>query len=188
MSTLTIVHAGVSSPSSSFHLGQRIAERAAAIAKNQGTTLEIRELAIKAIGHDLVDCLLDGGKKSPALADAIDSLISSDAIIAVTPVYQSSYSGLFKMFFDCIPPRALEGIPVLIAANGGSPRHALVLEYAVRPLFAYLRTAIVPTGILLTPSDSRPENQQQVSARITRAANELVSLMAIDRRCADQQA
>ena len=37
----------------------------------------------------------------------------------------------------------LGGTPVLIAATGGSVRHSLALEHALRPLFAYLRAVVV---------------------------------------------
>ena len=60
-------------------------------------------------------------------------------MIAVTPVFSASYSGLFKSFFDVLDPKALVGTPVLIAATGGSARHSLVLDYAMRPLFSYLK-------------------------------------------------
>ena len=41
----------------------------------------------------------------------------------------------------------LAGKPVLIGATGGTARHSLALEYALRPLFSYLRTVVVPTAV-----------------------------------------
>ncbi len=66
-------------------------------------------------------------------------MTGADGVIAVTPVFTASYSGLFKSFFDLIDPTALTGTPVLIGATGGTARHSLVLDHALRPLFAYLR-------------------------------------------------
>ncbi len=59
-------------------------------------------------------------------------------------MFSASYSGLFKSFFDVLDKEALVGKPVLIGATGGTGRHSLVLEHALRPLFAYLRAVVVP--------------------------------------------
>ena len=69
-------------------------------------------------------------------------------MIAVTPIFSASYSGLFKTFFDVLEEDALAGKPVLIGATAGTARHSLVLDHALRPLFAYLRADVVPTGVL----------------------------------------
>lgn len=80
-------------------------------------------------------------------------MTAADGLIVVTPVFAASYSGLFKSFFDVIDPDALSGKPVLIAATGGTARHSLVLEHAVRPLFAYLRAVVVPTAVFAASED-----------------------------------
>ena len=51
------------------------------------------------------------------------------------------------MFFDVLDDQALAGKPVLLAATGGTERHSLVLDFALRPLFAYLKALPVPTGV-----------------------------------------
>ncbi len=80
-------------------------------------------------------------------------MTSADAVIAVTPVFSASYSGLFKSFFDVLDEDALDGKPVLIGATGGTARHSLVLEHALRPLFAYLRATVVPTAVFAATED-----------------------------------
>ena len=102
--------------------------------------IELRDLA-----HDITNNLLTGFP-SPKLAEAIDALTTADGVIAVTPIFSTSYSGLFKSFIDVIDPDALTDMPVLIAATGGTERHSLALDYAIRPLFAYLHAVVVPTG------------------------------------------
>lgn len=92
----------------------------------------------------------------------------------MTPVFSASYSGLFKSFFDVLDRDALAGKPVLIAATGGSARHSLVLEHAMRPLFAYLRAVVVPTGVYAASEDW---GAQGLAGRIERAAAELSRLM-----------
>ena len=92
----------------------------------------------------------------------------------MTPVFSASYSGVFKSFFDILEAGALAGKPVLVAATAGSARHSLVLDHALRPLFAYLRAVVVPTGIFAATEDF---GSHGLSDRITRAAAELAALV-----------
>src|SRR5262249_51528853 len=108
------------------------------------------------------------------LQAALDAVATADGVIAVTPVFTASYSGLFKSFFDVLDNTALDGRPVLIAATGGTARHSLSLEHALRPLFAYLRAVVVPTAVYAASEDWGSGGLQ---ARITRAASELAALM-----------
>lgn len=174
---LALVHAGISDPSSSLELGELLAQYAhdhlSSLAPQERLHIEV--VAIKNLGHDLVSQLTERNT-SAQLAQALELVSTCDCIIAVTPVYQASYAGLFKMFFDALPPRAIEATPVLLAANAGSKRHALVLEYAVRPLFAYLRARTVPTGILVTPEDHEPQRHADLVTRMKQATHELVTL------------
>lgn len=105
-------------------------------------------------------------------------MAGADALIVVTPVFSASYSGLFKSFFDVLDKDALAGKPVLIAATGGSARHSLVLDHALRPLFSYLRAVVVPTGVYAASEDWGAEG---LDGRIERAAGELVALLPEDR-------
>jgi FMN reductase len=102
----------------------------------------------------------------------------------VTPIFTSSYSGLFKSFFDIIDNRSLTDMPVVIGATAGTPRHSLALDFAVRPLFTYLHAVVAPTGVFAATSDWG-ENTAGLSGlpdRIDRAAGELASLVAMSDR------
>ena len=90
----------------------------------------------------------------------------------MTPVFSASYSGLFKTFFDVLETGALDGKPVLIAATAGTARHSLVLEHALRPLFAYLHAVVVPTGVFAATEDFAGTD---LDARVVRAAGELAA-------------
>jgi FMN reductase len=130
--------------------------------------IELRELA-----HQITDNVLTGFPAG-ALADAVRRVAEADAVIAVSPVYTGSYSGLFKMFVDVLEDGTLEGTPVLIAATAGTKRHSLVLEFAMRPLFAYLRADVVPTAVFAASSDfGATGTGGSLSQRIDRAAAEL---------------
>jgi FMN reductase len=177
---LVAVSAGLSTPSSTRLLADRLAESAGGELAAQGHDLEtevieLRELAV-AVANNLVT-----GFPSPPLAAAIDAVTGAHGLIAVTPVFTASYSGLFKSFFDLIDPDALTGKPVLVAATGGTARHSLVLEHALRPLFSYLRATVVPTAVYAASEDwgsGGDEYTEGLPARIRRAAGELATLMA----------
>lgn len=177
MRTIIIVSAGLSTPSRTTKVGSVIANAVKAQLKSHDDDAVVYTVELRDLAFDLADAMTGNGKLTPALKQTVDSVASADAIIAVTPVFQSSYSGLFKMFFDVFSPTALVNIPVIIAANAGSQRHALVLEYAVRPLFAYLRSAIIPTGIFIAGDDDLDDLSEALSNRLERAARELTSLL-----------
>lgn len=82
-----------------------------------------------------------------AAARLIDAIESADALVAGSPVYKGAYTGLFKHVFDLVEPDRLAGKPVAIAATGGGPRHALVVEHALRPLFGFFTALTVPTAV-----------------------------------------
>ncbi|MGX1155439.1 LLM-partnered FMN reductase [Streptomyces albogriseolus] len=172
---IVVVSAGLSVPSSTRLLGDRLASAAAASAGADPAgvrVVELRDLAVQ-IAHTFTN-----GFPGPALSEAFDAVSGADGLIVVTPVFSASYSGLFKSFFDALSstdPEALTGTPVLIAATGGSARHSLVLDHALRPLFSYLRAVVVPTGVYAASEDWGAEG---LNARIGRAAGELAALAA----------
>jgi FMN reductase len=175
---LVVVSAGLSVPSSTRLLADRLAAVAAPAATAPEPApadvrvIELRDLAVE-IAHTFTN-----GFPAPALADAFAEVAAADGLIVVTPVFSASYSGLFKSFFDALSVTdedALTGKPVLIAATGGTARHSLVLEHALRPLFAYLKAVVVPTGVYAASEDWGAEG---LDARIERAASELAALMA----------
>jgi FMN reductase len=118
------------------------------------------------------------GFPSGALAEAVETVRRADALIAVTPVFAASYSGLFKTFFDVLEPDLLSGKPVLLAATAGTARHSLVLEHALRPLFAYLKASVVPTAVFAASEDFGSTSDGRMADRIDRAAAELAALVS----------
>ncbi len=170
MTSIVVVSAGLSVPSSTRLLADRIAAvTAQALEEPEVVHVELRDLA-----HDLIDNLLTGFP-SPRLGEALDAVRRADGLVAVTPVFSASYSGLFKTFFDVLEPGVLDGKPVLVAATAGTARHSLVLDHALRPLFTYLHAVVVPTGVFAATDDF---GDAGLDARIARAAGELASLSA----------
>jgi FMN reductase len=169
MTSLVVVSAGLSNPSSSRLLADGLtAATVDAVQDVEVTHVELRELA-----HQLTDQLLTGFPGAE-LAAAQAAVQSADGLIVVTPVFSASYTGLFKTFFDVLETGAIDGTPVLVAATAGTARHSLVLEHALRPLFTYLHAVVVPTGVFAATDDFAGTD---LDARITRAANELAVQM-----------
>ncbi|MEU2283800.1 FMN reductase [Streptomyces sp. NPDC013178] len=166
---LVVVSAGLSVPSSTRLLADRLAAATAGRTPAEVEVVELRDLAVE-IAHNFTN-----GFPGRKLAAALDAVTAADGLIVVTPVFSASYSGLFKSFFDVLEKDALAGKPVLIAATGGSARHSLVLEHALRPLFAYLRAVVVPTAVYAASEDWGAEGLPE---RIERAAGELAGLMS----------
>ncbi|MFJ6793693.1 CE1759 family FMN reductase [Streptomyces sp. NPDC091268] len=183
---IVVVSAGLSSPSSTRLLADRLAaatrERAEAAAGVGGggagvevqvevevEVIELRDLATEIAGHFVT------GFPGARLAAALDAVAAADGLIAVTPVFAASYSGLFKSFFDVIDKDALTGKPVLIGATGGTARHSLVTEHALRPLFTYLRALVLPTAVYAASEDW---GQEGLAQRIARAGAELARFLA----------
>ena len=136
--------------------------------------MELRPLA-----HQLADHLLTGFA-SGDLAEAIAKVRRADGLVVVTPVFSASYSGLFKTFVDVLEPGTLDGTPVLVAATGGTARHSMVLDHALRPLFSHLRAVVVPTGVFAASEDFGRTDEGHLDKRVRRAAGELAALMGVD--------
>ncbi|MFC9396538.1 FMN reductase [Streptomyces sp. NPDC057027] len=177
---LTVVSAGLSTPSSTRLLADRLAESARDELTGRGHEPSTEVVELRELAGDIANHLVTGFPP-PRLSAAIDAVTAADGLIVVTPVFAASYSGLFKSFFDVIDPEALTGKPVLTAATGGTARHSLVLEHAVRPLFAYLRAVVVPTAVFAASEDwgsGGDEYTDGLPGRVRRAGAELAALMA----------
>ena len=175
---ITVLSAGLGVPSSSRLLADQLAasaERQLGAAGYDVTVdvVELRDLAVD-IANNFVT-----GYAAPRLAEVIAGVEASDGIIAVTPVFSASYSGLFKSFIDVLDPKSLDGKAVLLGATGGTDRHQMVLDYALRPLFSYLRTRIAATGVFAGPQDwgTADDGGSSLAARIDRAAGEFTRLL-----------
>lgn len=183
MTSIVVVSAGLSVPSSTRLLADRIATATSAALAGSGHTesAEVVHVELRDLAHDLTDNLLTGFP-GPRLAEAVDAVRRADGLVAVTPVFSASYSGLFKTFFDVLEPGTLDGKPVLVAATAGTARHSLVLDHALRPLFTYLHAVVVPTGVFAATDDF---GDAGLDGRIARAAGELAALARGPRGAAD---
>jgi FMN reductase len=176
--TLAVLSGGLSTPSSSRLLADRLAAATVAALRDRGDDATVEVVELREHARDLADHLVTGFP-SPSLRTAIDTVTGADGLIAVTPVFSASYSGLFKTFFDVLDKDSLTGTPVLLGATAGTARHSLAVEFAMRPLFAYLRAVPVPTGVFAAAEDwAGGGTEQALAGRIDRAAGELAGLVA----------
>ena len=112
----------------------------------------------------------------------VESIRTADAVIAVTPVFNVGPSGLFKSFFDAMDIEIWKDKPVLLGATAGTPRHSLAIDYAIRPMFAYLKAQVVPTSVFAASADfgagaEGQQDQAPLASRVRRAAGELAAML-----------
>ncbi|MFB2555900.1 FMN reductase [Herbiconiux liangxiaofengii] len=185
---LVVVSAGLSQPSSTRLLADRLAEATMADLTERDASVELEVIELRDLAQDITNNLL-AGFASPKLQKAIDAVSRADGLIAVSPIFTASYSGLFKSFFDVIDHTALTGLPVLIAATGGTSRHSLALDHALRPLFSYLRAVVLPTSVFAASEDwgggADVTGTASLPDRIHRAARELAAQVAVSTRSAE---
>ncbi|HLM06722.1 MAG TPA: FMN reductase [Blastococcus sp.] len=176
--TLAVVSAGLSNPSSTRLLADRLTAATVDALRARGDDATVEVVELREHARDLADNLVTGFA-GRSLQTAVDTVTGADGLIAVTPIFSASYSGLFKTFFDVLDKDALVGKPVLLAATAGTARHSLALEHAVRPLFAYLRAVAVPTAVFAASEDWAGAGgvDRALADRIDRAAGELADLV-----------
>jgi FMN reductase len=175
---LAVLSAGLSQPSSTRMLADKIAVASAARLAEDGIETEVRSFDLRDYAQDITNNMLTGFP-SPRLDAVIEAVTGADGLIAVTPIFTTSFSGLFKSFFDVIDNRALTDMPVVIGATAGTARHSLALDYAIRPMFTYLHAVVVPTSVFAASEDwgSGADKVKTLPDRIDRAAGELAALM-----------
>lgn len=176
---IAVVSSGLSNPSSTRMLADKLAAETVKQLSERDIEATVDVIELRDLAHDITDNLLTGFPK-PALESAINTVYSADALIAVTPIFSTSYSGLFKSFIDVLDPDALTGKPVLIGANAGTPRHSLAIDYAIRPLFAYLHAEAVSTGVFAASSDwgGAGDDVAPLAKRVEKGARELADAVA----------
>ena len=188
---IAVVSAGLSTPSSTRMLADRLSEATVSRLTENGFETAVDTFELRDSARDVTNSILTGFP-SPKLEEVIEKVTTADGLIVVTPVFTASYSGLFKSFFDIIDNQTLTDMPLLMGATAGTARHSLVLDYAMRPLFTYLHAIVVPTGVFAATSDwggnggdSDSETVKLLHDRIERAAGEFAPLVAVSNRSSE---
>lgn len=178
MLELVVVSAGLGETSSSTRLGEQLGRATVAALADDGVQARVTHLELRILAEDLVS-QLTGRTSSPAVHEAQAAVLAADGVIVVTPIYNGSFSGLFKLFFDCLDPRTMTGRPVMLAATGGSPRHSLVIENSLLPLFYYFKALIVPTSVFAAAADFKHPGELEL--RVQQAAARFAQFVLVAR-------
>ena len=144
---LVIINGSYQQPSKTSALAQLLAAQIATVANT-----EITEIVVSQLGTGFTDALTREELSGDGLA-AVETVETADILIAASPVYRGSYSGLFKHFFDFVDQYALANKLTYLVATGGSERHALVLEHSLRPLLGFFQADVAPVGIYASSGD-----------------------------------
>lgn len=175
--TVVAITAGLSQPSSTRLLTDRLVADTVSARAERGVTADVHVVELRDLAHEIMDMMLTGFP-APRLRTVIDAVGAADGIIAVSPIFTASYSGLFKSFFDILDSAAITGVPVLMGATAGTPRHSLALEHEMRPMFSYLRAIVTPTAVFAASSDwGTGASTDDLAGRIRRAAGEFSALV-----------
>ena len=167
---IVAISGGLNAPSKTEALLQTLVERLAKAIPIQVHFIKFSEIA------PLLGGAIYRNQLPQQVQDDLAAVENADALIVGTPVYRASFTGLFKHFFDFVEQNALIDVPVLLAASGGSERHALVLEHQLRPLFSFFQAQTLPIGVYATDRDFSPEYtvqsellNERINLAITRA-------------------
>lgn len=171
---IVVVSGGLGTPSSSGLLGRQLGQALVRELAAQGVQGDLSVVELRDYAADITNNLLTGFAP-PKLQNVIDSVVNADVVIAVSPIFTASVSGLFKSFIDVLDPKSLDDKPVVLAATGGSARHQLAIDYAMRPIFAYLRAQIMPTTVFASSEDwGADQGAGTLSEREQRVAREVI--------------
>jgi FMN reductase len=150
--SVVAVTGGVTFPSTTRALSDLLLDKTVARLTAAGAHVEARTIEVREHAQDVATATVIG-MRSEELELALKTVEQADLLIVASPVFRGSYSGIFKSFFDLVDSLATVDKPVLLAATGGSARHTLVIDQALRPLFSFLGALIVPTGVFASKED-----------------------------------
>lgn len=170
---ILVITAGLREPSSTRLLGSLLANSTKLAFEQEEQEVEMEFVELHRYAHDITDALLMGFPNLK-LQEVLTRLEESSGLIAVSPVFNSSFSGLFKSFFDILDQDALKGLPTLLGMTSGTKRHSLVLEYALKPMFNYLHAKVSPSAVFSATDDF---GEKDLSLRITDAGREFANLV-----------
>lgn len=153
--SIVAVSGSLHSPSKTTVLAREILERfARELRAGSGSNLEIEThlIELSEVGREFAGALRRD-ELSPAAEAAVRRIESATLLIVASPVYRASFTGLFKHVFDFVGQYSLIDTPVLLAATGGSDRHALIIEHQFRPLFSFFQAITLPIGVYASDND-----------------------------------
>ena len=144
---LVAVSGGLQRPSKAAALAEHLMDLIAEEVLCEQRLVELGQLAPQLAGATWRSHLPETVERELAAVE------QADILVVATPVFRGAYTGLFKHFFDFIDQDALIDKPILLAATGGSERHALMIDHQLRPLFSFFQARTLPLGVYATDKD-----------------------------------
>jgi FMN reductase len=121
-------------------LGSRTRDAAERMAAGLGVECEVIE--IRELGPGLLD------HEDPAVAEAVRRVKRADILIAASPTYKATYTGLIKLFLDrfegTVGLEGVVGIPLML---GAAPDHSLACELSLKPVLVELGATCPAKGL-----------------------------------------
>ena len=173
MTTIVALSGSLTQPSRTCHLVSLIGKQLARRVGGEFELIDIAQLAPALAG------VVSFKDLPPAIDRAFRQLESADAVVIGSPVYKASYSGLLKHFLDLASPSLLAGKVGILAATGGSDRHALVIDHQLRPLASFFEMNTVPAGVYVRDvefADYRL-NSEPAQARVDLVVQQALKLL-----------
>ncbi|WP_105969424.1 NAD(P)H-dependent oxidoreductase [Streptomyces geranii] len=113
------------------------AERLAAALGLDCAVLEVTELGAGLLAWD-----------DPEVSAAVERVRAADVVIAASPTYKGTYTGLLKLFLDRFPTdTGLAGQVALPLMLGAGPAHALAPELTLKPVLVELGAICPAQGL-----------------------------------------
>lgn len=150
--SLVAVSGSLHSPSKTTVLASEILDAFAGALRDGGIEVETHLIELSEVGRAFSGALRRD-ELGPDAEAAIRRIESATLLIVASPVYRASFTGLFKHVFDFVGQYSLIDKPVLLAATGGSDRHALIIEHQFRPLFSFFQALTLPIGVYASDAD-----------------------------------
>lgn len=184
---VVVVNGSPSQKSKTVGLADMIVHTLTAALAVRGVAVEAHRIDVYRLGPDFSGALEREGIGA-RIEEVLRQAEDADALIAATPVFRGSYTGLFKHFFDLVDQYALANKPVFLAATGGGDHHALVLEHALRPLFGFFQALTVPVAVFASSGDFDGTTllNPRVYGRIEVAVDDVAGLLSTRARSAQE--
>lgn len=144
---IVAVSGGLQRPSRTHALVEQLLEGLSDAVPASTRLVELGELVPKFGG------VVQRTQLPPEIEAVLRDIETADLLVVASPIYRGTYTGLFKHLFDFVHHEALIDVPVLLAATGGSERHALAIDHQLRPLFSFFQAHTLPIGVYGTDKE-----------------------------------
>lgn len=110
----------------------------------------------------------------------IDKIMSADAYIIGTPIFQASIPGTLKNLLDLLPNTVFKNKIVGMLATGGTARHYLVLEQQLKPILSYMGAMLVPKYVFVEEKcfQNKAIIDDEVLLRLAKLGNDTLHMAA----------